>query len=179
MAATETLTTWTADPVHSTADFAVRHMVVATFRGGFTDVTGALDLSGEQPALRGEVAVPSIQVKDENLYGHLQSPEFFDAERTPTITFVSTAVTRGEGTSVTVEGELTIKGTTHRVAATGSWLEIEADITGNPRIGLDLETVLDRNDYGLDWNAPLPKGGFALADDVTLGVHLEFVPAEG
>ena len=178
MATTAATTTWTADPVHSTAGFAVRHMVVATFRGAFDEVSGSLDLGGEQPALVGEVAVPSIQVKDENLYGHLQSPDFFDAATTPTITFASTSVAR-DGDQVAIEGDLTIKGTTHRVSATGTWLEIEADIAGNPRIGIDVETTIDRTAYGLDWNAPLPKGGFALDNDVTLGVHLEFVPAAG
>lgn len=171
------VTTWTADPVHSSAGFAVRHMVVATFRGGFEDVTGTLDLAGEQPAITGAVSVASVRVKDENLYAHLQSPEFFDAERTPRIAFTSTAVTRGEGAELTVEGDLTIKGVTRSVRATGTWVEVEADITGSPRIGLDLETVVDRTAFDLNWNAPLPKGGVAVANDVTLNVHLEFVPA--
>lgn len=170
-------TTWTADPVHSTANFSVKHMVVATFRGGFEDVTGTLDLAGEQPAVTGAVNVASVRVKDENLYGHLQSPEFFDAERTPQITFASTSITR-DGTDVTLEGDLTIKGTTQRVRATGEWVEVEADISGSPRIGLDLQTVVDRTAFGLNWNAPLPKGGVAVANDVTLNVHLEFVPSE-
>ena len=100
MATTAATTTWTADTVHSTANFAVRHMVVATFRGAFTDVTGTLDLAGERPRLAGEVDVASIQVKDENLYGHLQSPEFFDAGATPKITFVSDSVVR-DGDDVT------------------------------------------------------------------------------
>lgn len=177
MATTAATTTWTADTVHSTANFAVRHMVVATFRGAFTDVTGSLDLA-EQPRLVGEVDVASIQVKDENLYGHLQSAEFFDAATTPKITFVSDSVVR-DGDDVTIEGDLTIKGTTKRVTATGTWLEIEADVTGNPRIGIDVETTVDRTAFGLDWNAPLPKGGVALENDVTLSVHLELVPSQG
>ena len=85
MTTTAVATTWTADTVHSTADFAVKHSGVATFRGSFDDVTGTLDLSGE-PRLTGEVDVPSIQVKDENLHGHLQSPDFFDTANTPKIT---------------------------------------------------------------------------------------------
>ncbi len=177
MATTTATTTWTADPVHSTANFAVRHMVVATFRGAFSDVSGSLDLT-EQPRLVGEVDVASIQVKDENLYGHLQSPEFFDAATTPKITFASDSVVR-DGDDVAIEGDLTIKGTTERVTATGTWLEVEADITGNPRIGIDVDTTIDRTAFGLAWNAPLPKGGVALENDVTLSVHLEFVPSEG
>ena len=119
----------------------------------------------------------SVQVKDENLYGHLQSPDFFDSERHPEVSFVSTRVTR-EGDAVTAEGELTIKGITRPVVATGTWHEIEADISGAPRIGIELETTIDRTAHGLNWNAPLPKGGFALANDVALSVHLEFVPAQ-
>lgn len=175
---TTATTTWTADPVHSTANFAVKHMVVATFRGAFADVSGTLDLTGDQPRVVGEVDVASIQVKDENLYGHLQSPDFFDAARTPKVTFASTSLVR-DGDELALEGDLTIKGTTQRVTAKGTWLEIEADITGNPRIGIDVETTIDRTAYGLDWNAPLPKGGVALDNDVRLGVHLEFVQAEG
>jgi polyisoprenoid-binding protein YceI len=175
---TAPVATWTVDPVHSTANFAVKHMVVATFRGGFEDVTGTLDLAGPAPVVTGAVNVASVRVKDENLYGHLQSPDFFDAARTPQITFASTAIRRGSGAEVTVEGDLTIKGTTQRVTATGEWVEVEADITGSPRIGIDLRTVVDRTAFGLNWNAPLPKGGVAVANDVTLEVHLEFVPAE-
>lgn len=175
-AAAPTITAYEVDPVHSTATFAVRHMVVSTFRGGFADVRGGLDLRGETPALTGHVAVASVEVKDPNLHGHLQSPDFFDTERHPEISFVSTAIRRGDGDAVTVDGDLTIKGITRPVVATGTWNEIEADITGNPRIGIDLETTIDRTAHGLNWNAPLPKGGFALANDVTLGVHLELVP---
>jgi len=177
MTTTAAATTWTADTVHSTADFAVKHSGVATFRGSFDDVTGTLDLSGA-PRLTGEVDVPSIQVKDENLHGHLQSADFFDVANTPKITFESASVTR-DGDDVTIEGDLTIKGTTQRVTATGTWLEIEADMGGNPRIGVDISTTIDRTAFGLNWNAPLPKGGVALANDVKLNVHLELVPAQG
>lgn len=167
--------TWTADPVHSTAGFAVRHMVVATFRGGFERIDGSLDLTGEQPRLAGEVDVASISVKDENLHAHLQSPEFFDAAVHPKLTFVSSGISR-DGSGVTITGDLTIKGITGPVTAHGTWHEIQADITGRPRIGIDVETKIDRTQFGLNWNAPLPKGGFALADEVTLSVHLELVP---
>ena len=177
MTTTAAATTWTADTVHSTADFAVKHSGVATFRGSFDDVTGTLDLSGA-PRLTGEVDVPSIQVKDENLHGHLQSADFFDVANTPKITFESASVTR-DGDDVTIEGDLTIKGTTQRVTATGTWLEIEADMGGSPRIGVDISTTIDRTAFGLNWNAPLPKGGVALANDVKLNVHLELVPVQG
>jgi polyisoprenoid-binding protein YceI len=169
--------TWQLDTVHSSASFAVKHMVVSTFRAKFDDVAATLDLSGDEPKLTGTVAVASIDVKDDNLRGHLQSAEFFDAENTPEITFVSTSVTRGSGDEVTVEGDLTIKGTTKPVTATGTITAPTEDAFGNTRVGVELETVVDRTQFGLNWNQPLPKGGFAVADDVKLHVHLEFVGA--
>ena len=171
------ITAWKSDPVHSGADFAVRHMVVSTFRGGFSEVSGELDLTGETPRISGTVAAPASGQGREPLRPP-PSPEFFDSERHPEIRFDSATVSRAADGALTVEGDLTIKGTTKRVVATGQWTEIEADITGAPRIGVDLDTTIDRTAYGLNWNAPLPKGGFALDNDVKLSVHLEFVPEQ-
>jgi polyisoprenoid-binding protein YceI len=176
--ATATDTAWTLDTVHSTADFTVRHMVVATFRGTFDRVDATLEYDGDTPRITGTVPVSSVVVKDENLYGHLQSPEFFDAERTPQITFASTAVRRLDGgPAVAVDGDLTIKGVTQPVTATGYITEPTEDIAGNTKVGVELTTVIDRTAFGLNWNAPLPKGGFAVENDVTLTVNLEFVGA--
>jgi polyisoprenoid-binding protein YceI len=170
--------TWQVDKLHSTADFAVRHMVVSTFRGTFNelDATLQIDENGEV-SLSGVVPVASVDVADEQLKGHLQSPDFFDAERYPEIRFVSTAVRRGEDDAITVEGDLTIKGHTEHLTAEGTLRYVEADLGGGERYGVELEVIVDRTRFGLNWNAPLPKGGFALANDVKLDVHLEFVPA--
>jgi polyisoprenoid-binding protein YceI len=167
---------WTVDTVHSSASFAVKHMVVATFRGSFGEIDAKLDTTGDVPQLTGVVPVASIEVKDENLKGHLLADDFFSAEQNPTITFVSTSFQR-DGDAITVEGDLTVKGVTNRVTGTGSLVGPATDIQGDERIGIDLDTVIDRTAYGLNWNAPLPKGGFALANDVTLTVHLELVQA--
>ena len=173
--ATQEITgTWTVDPIHSSADFAVKHMVVATFRGTFAEIDASFDATGDTPQLTGTVPVASVDVKDENLKAHLLSNDFFAAEQNPTITFVSTSFQR-DGDAVTAEGDLTVKGTTQRVTATGTIAGPGTDIAGNEKIGLDLDTVVDRTAFGLDWNAPLPKGGFALANDVKLSVHLELV----
>jgi len=167
---------WKVDTIHSHVGFAVKHMVVATFRGRFEDYDGEL-LAGEdgQAQLRGSVDVDSIVVKDENLAGHLKAPDFFDTANHPKIEFVSTEVTStGEG-QLEVVGDLTIKGNTHRVTARGTITEPHVDIAGNDKIGVELEAVIDRREYGLEWNAPLPKGGFALDNDVKLQVALELV----
>ncbi len=167
---------WNLDTVHSHVGFAVKHMVVATFRGRFEEYEGALRVGEDgQPRLEGSVAVDSLAVKDENLAAHLASPEFFDSKQYPRITFSSTSVRALEDGTLEVAGDLSIKGETHPVLARGSITAPHVDIAGNEKIGVELEAVIDRREYGLNWNAPLPKGGFALENDVRLQVSLELV----
>lgn len=169
--------TWNVDKVHSTVGFEIKHMVVSTFRGGFEDFDATLAFEDGQPRLVGTVRAGSVEVRDENLAAHLQSPDFFDAEQHPEIRFESVA-TRREGDELAVEGDLTIKGVTRRVEARGTLVEPHEDLYGGTRLGVDLSTLVDRTEFGLEWNQPLPKGGFALANDVKLVVNLEFVKAE-
>jgi polyisoprenoid-binding protein YceI len=168
---------WKLDTIHSSAGFAVKHMVVATFRGRFDDFDATLEVGEDgSQKLVGTVDPSSIVVKDENLAGHLQSPDFFDTERYPELRFESTSI-RIEGDEAILEGELTIKGNTNPVTARGAYVGPHEDIAGNTKIGLSLETVVDRTQYGLNWNAPLPKGGVAVSNDVTLVVELELAKA--
>src|SRR5215210_4515744 len=173
LATTARAGTWTADKIHSTIGFEVEHMV-STFRGRFEEYDARLT----DGKLVGTVAVPSVKVYDENLEAHLQSPDFFDAQLHPELRFESRELAIGGDGSVTVEGDLTIKGTTKPVTAHGRYVYVEADMAGGERIGLQLEATLDRREFALNWNAPLPKGGFALGNDVTLVVALELVKAE-
>jgi polyisoprenoid-binding protein YceI len=165
--------TWKLDPTHSSASFAVKHMVVATFRGSFEqlDATLTVDESGHGQ-FTGTVDASSIHVKDENLQAHLGSPDFFDTERYPELKFSSKEIRRG-GVELVVDGELTIKDQTHPVEARGTITDPHETLGGAIKIGVTLETVIDRTKFGLNWNAPLPKGGFALSDDVKLTVELE------
>ena len=168
---------WKSDPVHSHVGFSVRHMVVATFRGSFADFDVTLANRDGAPSLHGAVRTESVQAADENLKGHLLSPEFFDSERFPEITFTSTGI-RADDRELIVDGALTIKGTTKRVEARGDINGPVAHPAGGERIGIDLETQLDRTDFGLNWNAPMPRGGVAVEDEVTLTVHLELAKEE-
>ena len=169
--------TYKDDGVHSAATFAVKHMVVSTFRGRFEDFSAelAVDENG-RAVLNGTVKADTIVVKDENLAAHLKSPEFFDTERYPEIRFESLEVQR-DGDDITVEGNLTIKDNTHPITGRGTISGPAEDIAGNTKVGLQLETVVDRTKFGLNWNAPLPKGGFALSDDVKITVELELAKA--
>ena len=169
--------TYALDTVHSHVGFAVKHMVVATFRGRFEKFYATLEVGEEGAArLAGTVDVTSIEVKDDNLAGHLQSPEFFDAERHPELRFESDSI-RVDGNDVVVDGRLTIKGQTRPVEARGTIVGPHEDIAGNTKLGLELTAVIDRTEFGLNWNAPLPKGGVALGNDVTLSVDLELAKA--
>jgi polyisoprenoid-binding protein YceI len=167
--------TWAIDKIHSSASFAAKHMVVSTFRGQFDDFDATLTVGDDgEASLLGVVKVDSIVVKDENLAGHLKSPDFFDTERYPEIRFASTAIRR-DGDELVVDGDLTVKGHTQRVEARGTIADPIDGPDGSSRLGLGLEAIIDRTAFGLDWNAELPKGGRVLANDVMLIVELELV----
>jgi polyisoprenoid-binding protein YceI len=159
---------WRFAPVHSAAEFAVKY-VVAKFRGSF----GELDASLENGVLSGSAKVASVSVKDQNLYPHLQSPDFFDAEQHPEISFRSTKLDI-QGDQVEMDGELTMKGNTRPIHASGTIEGPVEDAMGNTRLGFTLETKVDRTEFGINWNAELPKGGPSLSNEVTLAVELEF-----
>lgn len=164
--------TWAVDPVHSEIAFSVDYMA-GTFRGTFSSFTGEV----ADDVVRGSAGVASVQVKDPNLEAHLQSPEFFDAERHPRLTFRSERIERS-GNSVRIEGELGIKGTTLPVELRGTVSDPIVDPYGKERFGLVLETTVDRTAFGLNWNTPLPTGEPALANDVTLAAELQLVKTQ-
>ena len=164
--------TWNFAAAHSSADFAVKY-VVSTFRGSFENLESSLS----DGVLQGSAKVGSVKVKDDNLTGHLMAPDFFDAENHSEISFRSTDIST-EGDDVTVEGELTLKGETKPVTATGKLEGPAQDFMGNTRLGFTLEATIDRTAFGVDWNAELPSGGTALSNDVLLSVALEFHKAD-
>ena len=159
--------TWAVDKVHSDVGFAVPYMA-GTFKGSFSDFDARL----ADGALTGSARVASVQVKDPNLEAHLQSPDFFDAERYPELSFEASDVSRS-GDDLTIAGDLTLKGHTEPVEITGRITDPFADPFGGERIGLQLETKVDRTQFGLDWNNPLPSGDPALANEVTIVVDLQ------
>jgi polyisoprenoid-binding protein YceI len=157
---------WAIDPVWSSLEFEVRKIGLIPIKGRVPGFTGTIE-GGEQPSIEGTVDASSITTFDETRDGHLHSPDFFDVERYPELRFESTAVGVEDGELV-VSGDLTIKGETRPVELRGTYLGAGPDLSGSERIGLELEATVDRTDFGLDWNAPLPAGGFLLPNDVTL-----------
>ena len=179
MSTTETIAptgTWALDPVHSLVGFEVSYMA-GTFRGQFRDVSVSLAIGADGNAtLEGVANVASVDVKDENLDAHLQSPDFFDSENFPELRFAAEDVAL-EGDQVTANGEITIKGVTKPVTVTGTASAPMEDPWGNQRFGLTLSAEVDRTHFGLRWNNPLPSGDAALANEVRIVAELQLVKA--
>ena len=158
--------TWSIDPVWSALEFEVKKIGLVTIKGRVPGFAGTI-VGAPEPAIEGSVDATSITTFDETRDGHLRSPDFFDTARYPQLAFRSTAV-ETSGDEVRVEGDLTIKGITRPVELQGTLLGSGVDPYGNERIALELEGTVDRTDFGLTWNAPLPGGGFMLPADVVL-----------
>ena len=164
--------TFNADPVHSSFGFAVKYQNVSLFRGTLGEVAATL----ADGKLDGTAQVESISiVTPEQFRAHVLSADFFDVENHPTVTFTSSDIDLADDGTAKVAGDLTIRGVTKPVTATGTWQAPSQDAFGNTRAHLQLETVIDRTQFGLNWNMPLPSGGDALANDVTLTVDIALV----
>ena len=165
------------DRAHSTVQFAVRHVGVSTFRASFADVDALLCIGDDSIALEGSTAVASVSIADppefrEHVVG---GDDFFAAATHPSISFRSTSVELSADGDATVSGDLTIRGVSRRVTARGTFQPPVEDPFGMRRVGLELGATVDRRDWDLDWQMPLPDGGDALGWDVEITVHLELV----
>jgi len=168
--------TYALDVSHSSVGFSVRHVMVSKTRGRFADFSGAITI-GEDPvesSVEVEIQMASVDTRDEARDGHLQSPDFFDTEQFPTMTYRSTRVTP-QGSRWLVEGELTVKGITKQVP-----LEVEfeggaKDPWGGTRIGFTAHTEINREDFGLTWNQALETGGVLVGKQVKIDLEVEAV----
>jgi polyisoprenoid-binding protein YceI len=166
--------TWQLDAVHSQVGFAVKYMV-GTFRGSFSPVAATLSVGADGDAsLTGSAQAESVKVQEPSLVAHLLSPDFFDAERAHELRFRSTDV-RTAGGPIAVDGELEIKGVTRPVTLEGEVGEQITDPYGRERIGITLGGTIDRTEFGINWNNPLPSGKSALANEVALDAELYLV----
>ncbi|MFT4156877.1 MAG: YceI family protein [Microbacterium sp.] len=166
--------TWTLDPAHSEVSFSVRHMMISTVRGTFgvksATITAAESLL--ETTITASVDVASIDTKDEGRDAHLRSADFFDTENFPTMDFISTGV-RIEDGDIHVDGDLTIRGVTKPVTFDVEFGGFGTDPWGNYKAGASAKTVIDREDFGLTWNAALEAGGVLVGKDVTITLDLQ------
>jgi polyisoprenoid-binding protein YceI len=167
--------TWSIDPVWSALEFEVKKLGLVTVKGRVPGFSGTI-VGGPDPTIEGRVDVSTITTFDETRDAHIQSPDFFDTERYPELRFESTHVEAYDD-KLRVEGELTIKGITRQVELHGRYVGSGVDPYGNERIGVEVSGTVDRTDFGLEWNAPLPGGGFLLPNDVVLRGYFAAVRA--
>ena len=166
--------TWTVDKAHSTATFKVRHMM-ANVVGQFRDFNGNINIDRANPAkssVEFTIQSTSIDTGNANRDEHLRSPDFFDAAKFPAITFKSTAVSAKSANEFDVTGDLTMHGVTKRVTLPVSFLGFGKTARGE-KGGFEIETTLNRKDYGILWNKTLDEGGLLLGDDVKVSINLE------
>jgi polyisoprenoid-binding protein YceI len=166
--------TYNVDPSHSNVGFEVKHMGIATVRGAFKTFSGTIEASDTSLKLAGSVEVASIDTGDENRDGHLQAPDFFDVSQYPQITFTSEAA-QLDADTITLDGEITIKGVTRPVTLSGTLAEGGEDPWGNQRVGFEVSSSIDRGEFGLTWNQTLPNGNVLVANDVKLIVSVSAV----
>lgn len=175
------ITTWNIDPVHTVAEFKVRHMMVSNVKGQFTAVKGILTLDETDVANSHVVAsidAASINTREPQRDAHLASPDFFDVPKFPTLSFKSTHITRAGEAELEVAGELTIHGVTRKVvfAVEGPSAPTK-DPWGGTRMGLSAVMKINRKDFGLTWNTALQTGGIVVGEEVTIMLEVEFVKA--
>jgi len=181
LAAPQTTSTWNIDPVHSVAEFKVKHMMISNVKGQFTRVKGVLALDETDlthSRVEASIEAASINTREDQRDAHLKSADFFDVEKFPTLSFQSTRVSRVADGELAVAGELTIHGVTQNVVFTVEGPTAPGkDPWGNTRIGLSATTKISRKDFGLTWNATLETGGILVGDEVTITLDVQFVKA--
>ena len=176
-----TTSTWNLDPIHSVAEFKVKHMMISSVKGQFTGITGVLTLDENDitcSRVDATIDASTINTREAQRDVHLKSADFFDVEQFPKLGFKSTQVKRTGHDELTATGDLTIHGVTRQVT-----FQVEGptaagkDPWGNTRIGLSATTRINRKDFGLTWNTALETGGILVGEDITITIDLEFVKA--
>lgn len=178
--ATETRTgsaTWKIDPAHTSVEFSVKHMMITTVKGRFTDVTGTVVIDDDNPTGgRADItiAAASIDTREAQRDTHLKSADFFDVEKFPTLTFRSTRI-EGTADAFKMTGDLTIRGVSRPITLDVTHEGRGKDPWGGERVGYSATGKIKRSDYGLNWNAALETGGFLVGDEVKISLDIELV----
>jgi polyisoprenoid-binding protein YceI len=174
------MTTWTLDPAHSQIEFSVKHMMVTTVRGQFRKFAVDVDFDEEHPersTVSANIDASSIDTGMEARDAHLKSPDFFDADTYPALSFRSTSIVPS-GDGYTVEGELTIRGETRPVTLEAEIGGVVPNLQGGRRAAFNASTKISRKAWGLTWNVALESGGFLVGDDIKISIDLAVLQAE-
>lgn len=175
------ISTWNLDPVHSVAEFKVKHMMISNVKGQFTVLKGTLHLDENDIAnstVEASIDAASINTREPQRDAHLKSPDFFDVEKFPTLSFKSSKVHENGDGELAVTGDLTIHGVTRPVTfAVEGPTPATKDPWGNQRRGLSATTKINRKDFGVSYNAALEAGGILVGEEVTIMLDIQFVKA--
>lgn len=169
--------TWRVDPVHSSVEFQVKHLGIATVKGQFNEFEGAVEVGPEGTVAYGTVQTASVDTREPQRDEHLRSADFFEAETYPTIDFRSTAIRATGGDGLEIDGELTIHGVTRPITLQAEFEGGETDPQGNERVGFAASAQLNRSDYGMKFNAALGSGNVVVSDKVKIQVNVSAVKA--
>jgi polyisoprenoid-binding protein YceI len=172
--------TWQLDASHTNVEFAVKHLMISTVKGRFADVSGSVTADYDKPedfSLDIAIGTASIDTRQDQRDAHLRSPDFFDAERWPSIRFVGRRIEGDIQNEFTVIGDMTIRDVTREIALDVTNEGSVRDPWGNDRVGFSAKAKIDRRDFGLTWNAALETGGFVVGDEVKISIDAEFTAA--
>lgn len=171
------MTTWKIDGAHSDIGFKVKHLVISTVRGRFTEYESTISYPEEdltQASISFTAQTKSITTGNKGRDEHLRSGDFFNSSEFPTLTFTSTSITKSSDTKFTVKGNLTMKSTTHEVVLDTTFNGIAVGMDGNRVASFEISSTLSRQDFGLTWNVALETGGVVVSDDIKLDIIAEF-----
>jgi polyisoprenoid-binding protein YceI len=178
--ATQTQTVWNIDPAHTDVGFAVKHLMISTVRGRFSEVHGTIRLDGDdliRASVQAEIATASIDTRQEQRDTHLRSADFFEVEKYPLITFRSRRVERIKGDRYRITGDLKIRDITREVVLEGSDEGRGKDPWGGDRLAFSATTAIDRRDFGLTWNQALETGGVLVSNEIKISLDVQAVKA--
>jgi polyisoprenoid-binding protein YceI len=165
--------TWGIDPVHSTINFSVRHLMVSKVRGSFETFSGAVVVAEDgTPSVSAEIVIDSLHSGNEQRDAHLKAADFFDVEKYPTASFVSTGV-RADGNDYVLDGEFTLRGVTKPIELKLAFNGVNPGMGHGEVAGFEASVVLNRKDFGIDINMPLETGGVVVGEDVTITLEIE------
>jgi polyisoprenoid-binding protein YceI len=170
--------TWQVDKVHSSVEFHVKHLGIATVKGQFKDFEGTLTVGPDGASASGSVKVESVDTREPARDGHLRSADFFDAENFPEITFQSTSITPVDDDTVEIEGDFTLHGITKPLKLNATLEGTETDHEGHPRVGLSATAQISRGDYDMKFNMALGSGNVVVSDKVKIILDVSAVKAE-
>jgi polyisoprenoid-binding protein YceI len=170
--------TWNIDAAHTTVGFTARHLMLSKVRGRFTSFSGTVTIEDDplQSSVEATVDLSSVTTGDDTRDGHLKSADFFDVEKSPTMTFRSTGI-KADGDDFVLTGDLTVAGQTRTVDFDLEFEGVGQDPWGGTRAGFSATTEISRKDWGISWNVALEKGGVLVGDKVKIELDVELVKA--